>query len=138
MNVCCVPLKGMGFCCMKADRDDLYYIAVILKHCTRIQELTKRFNGSLQMLIDDYAYEQSVVLSFIQIGEAAKGLSKEFVSKYSQVDWSAVCKFRDKITHHYDEIEEDIVWDSIEKDIPLLKSFCEKITDEKLGRMRLF
>lgn len=112
---------------MKTERDDGYYLERILKHCLKVEKFTKRFNGSLQMLEEDDAYEQAVVLSFIQIGEAAKQLSDDFVKRYDGVDWKEICKFRDKITHHYDEIEEEIIWDSIEVDIPMLKTYCKKV-----------
>lgn len=53
-----------------------------------------------------------------QIGEQAKRSDKRLETHYDY-DWSKVMKFRDFIDHQYGSIDFEIVWDVIEKDVPL-------------------
>ncbi|MCQ2380860.1 MAG: DUF86 domain-containing protein [Acidaminococcaceae bacterium] len=115
---------------MKNKQNDIYYLQKIIEHCENIDGFNKRFGGSLKMLYEDLAYMQSVVLSLQQIGENAKRLSDDLVCKYNGVSWHDVCQTRDKVTHHYDGIDRNIVWEILSEDIPVLKNYCEKILKE--------
>jgi len=84
-------LEGIGFCSMKHEFDDKYYIGRILTHCLNIEDFNKRFDGSYKVLLTD------------------------------------LCRTRDKITHHYDGIDKELVWEIVSVNIPELKVYCEKI-----------
>ena len=51
-----------------------------------------------------------------------KGLDKltngTFLSNYPQIYWSGVMRMRDKIAHHYFEIDPDVVFSTVEENIP--------------------
>jgi len=115
---------------MKHEFDDKYYVGRILTHCLNIEDFNKRFDGSYKTLLSDLAYLQAIVFSIVQIGENAKNLSSQFIIKYSGIPWSDLCKTRDKITHHYDGIDKELVWEIVSVNIPELKSYCEKILGE--------
>ncbi|MBQ0067614.1 MAG: DUF86 domain-containing protein [Phascolarctobacterium sp.] len=115
---------------MKIDRDNKYFIELIVKHCQRIHDFTKRFNGSKKMLLQDMAYQECVTMSILQIGENANNLDDDFKKNYNEQPWDDIIKARHKITHHYDEIDVDFVWEIINNDLPLLQKYCEKILNE--------
>lgn len=41
-----------------------------------------------------------------------------FLPRYPEIYWSGVMRMRDKIAHHYFEIDAEVVYNTIEKDIP--------------------
>ena len=73
----------------------------------------------------------AICMSLIALGEAVKGLDKqthgELLSHYPEVYWSGAMRMRDKIAHHYFEIDTDVVFSTIQEDIPLMKSAIDKI-----------
>jgi uncharacterized protein with HEPN domain len=60
------------------------------------------------------------------IGQAIKDLDEELKLKNPHVEWREAGRFRDKVTHHYLDIDYRVVWDVVETDLPPLR---EKIYD---------
>ena len=46
---------------------------------------------------------------------------------YPEIYWSVVMRMRDKIAHHYFEIDTDVVFTTIEEDIPPMKDVIERM-----------
>ena len=73
----------------------------------------------------------AICMNLIALGEAVKGLDKqthgELLPKYPEVYWSGVMRMRDKIAHHYFEIDTDVVFRTIQEDIPQMKVVVDKI-----------
>ena len=64
------------------------------------------------------------------IGESLKKVEKfdtDFFSSYPETDWSKIINLRDFISHHYDMLNHEIIFDICEEHIPRLKSQIEKI-----------
>ena len=60
------------------------------------------------------------------IGEAANKIPEDFKQKHLEIDWRAIIGMRNIIAHGYFTIDSDIIWDTIQKDIPeLLSKFKE-------------
>lgn len=55
------------------------------------------------------------------IGEAVKRLSAEFKAQMPQIPWKEIAGFRDKAIHDYASLNAAIVWETINKDLPILK-----------------
>lgn len=72
-------------------------------------------------------YQDACALVFIQIGEFVGRLSDEFKAEYCEMPWQSIKVMRNKNAHNYDYILFDLVWDTIQEDIPELKQYLEKI-----------
>lgn len=79
----------------------------------------------------------AVCMNLIAIGEAVKNLNKvtrgELLPKYPQVYWDGVMRMRDKIAHHYFEVDADVVYSTIIEDIPMLKKTIQQMLDDIRG-----
>ena len=76
----------------------------------------------------------AICMNLIALGEAVKGLDKltngELLPKYPEVYWGGVMRMRDKIAHHYFEIDAEVVFMTIKEDLPPMKSTVNRmITD---------
>ena len=73
----------------------------------------------------------AICMNLVTLGEAVKGLDKqthgELFAKYPEIHWSGVMRMRDKIAHHYFDIDTDVVFRTIEKDIPQMMEVVDKI-----------
>jgi uncharacterized protein with HEPN domain len=56
------------------------------------------------------------------MGEATKRLSREFREQHPEAPWDDIAGMRDVVSHQYDRIDLDIVWQVIQRNIPDLLS----------------
>jgi uncharacterized protein with HEPN domain len=54
------------------------------------------------------------------IGEAARRVSRDFCDAHSEVPWQAIIGMRHRVVHDYLNLDEDILWDTVTKDLPVL------------------
>ncbi len=73
-------------------------------------------------LMEDALHLHAVVHNVQVIGEAVYKLSPEFKSLHPQTQWAVIEKMRHVLVHDYYQIDFDILWDVIQKDLPILKS----------------
>jgi uncharacterized protein with HEPN domain len=59
------------------------------------------------------------------IGEAARALSPELRSRHPDVPWSEIVGMRTILVHRYFDVDADVVWAAIERDLPPLRSWLE-------------
>jgi uncharacterized protein with HEPN domain len=76
----------------------------------------------------------AICMNLIALGETVKGLDKQtegqFLKNYPDVYWKGVMGIRDKISHHYFEIDTDVVFRTIEEDIPMMIPVVEKMISD--------
>lgn len=54
------------------------------------------------------------------VGEAAKQTSGAARAEHPEVPWSAAARMRDRLIHHYFDINLDVLWARITEDLPVL------------------
>ena len=76
----------------------------------------------------------AICMNLIAIGEVAKNLDKitksELFPLYPDIYWSGVMRMRDKIAHHYFEIDTDVVFQTIEEDIPQMLPVINRMLND--------
>ena len=60
------------------------------------------------------------------IGEAARRLSPEARNAFPEIPWKLVTAMRNILIHDYDDVDLDVVWDTIQRDVPPLIVRLEK------------
>jgi uncharacterized protein with HEPN domain len=62
------------------------------------------------------------VLYHIQvIGEAANGISPEFLKQHQTIPWKDIIAMRHLLVHQYFGIDLDEIWNTAQQDLPRLK-----------------
>ena len=76
----------------------------------------------------------AICMNLIALGETVKGLDKltegKLLNNYPDVYWKGVMGMRDKNTHHYFEIDTDVVFRTIEEDIPEMLPIVERMISD--------
>ena len=84
----------------------------------------------------------AVCMNLIALGEAVKNLDKvsdgELLPKYNQIQWGGIMRMRDKIAHHYFEVDAEVVLLTVKEDIPLVKSIIDQMTRNKSDIQRQY
>jgi len=70
---------------------------------------------------------RSVELDFIIIGEAASQIPEEVEEQHPEIPWSLMRAMRNRIVHAYFKIDEKLMWDTIQRDLPPLISQLQKL-----------
>ena len=112
-------------------KDNLVYLRHILDAIHRIEEYIE--GVEYEDFMNNNLIQAGVMREIEITGEATKGLMQGFKEKYPDIPWKKMSGMRDKLIHDYFGVDLDAVWDTVEKDIPLLK---DKIKDiiEKEGK----
>ena len=107
---------------------DKRIILLIIEHCLTIESVVSTLDK--QQFENDTILKNSVCFDVLQIGELAKSLSDDFISKYDQMPWKDIKGMRDKIVHGYDTLLIDKVWRTATEDIKPLREYCESIIEK--------
>ena len=104
---------------------DLIYVGHMLdmarKAVSKTQELSR----------EAYDADENLRLALIHlvqvIGEAARQVSRPFTERHSEIPWSEIIGMRHKVVHDYLGVDEDVVWQVVTQDLPLLVAALEPI-----------
>jgi len=78
----------------------------------------------------DFRINFAVVRALEIIGEAAKRLPEELRRRNPDIPWKGMAGMRDRIIHGYDNVDYQIVWEVVKRDIPQIRPKLEQILIE--------
>ena len=85
---------------------------------------------------EDFAKDKktynAVIRSLEVIGEAAHHLPDSVKDSYRDIPWRKMKDFRNILAHEYFGVDQDIVWETIQKQIIPLKPLIDDILKESL------
>ncbi len=68
------------------------------------------------------------------LGEAVKRLPDELRQQYPAVPWKLVAGMRDRVSHGYDAVDYQTLWDAVQEDLPVLLATVEEmLRDLEIG-----
>ncbi|HDH31284.1 MAG TPA: DUF86 domain-containing protein [Candidatus Wolfebacteria bacterium] len=108
-----------------SKREDKLYIADIKDSIKKIEEYTKGLD--FDEFVKDSMAMDAVVRNLTIIGEAAKNIPEEIKSKNPHIAWTEAISMRNKVTHEYFGVDEDILWQTIKEDLPILKKQISRL-----------
>ncbi|MBU1165255.1 DUF86 domain-containing protein [Patescibacteria group bacterium] len=69
----------------------------------------------------------AVVRNLEVIGEAAKNVPTDFKNEHKDIPWNKIAGMRNIIAHEYFSVDLEILWQTVQQDIPELKKLINKI-----------
>ena len=92
--------------------------------------------GKQRRDLDDDEVLRLALTKLVEIvGEAAKSITAEGRASMPEVPWRAAARMRDRLVHHYFDINLDVLWQTITEDLPQLLAILpsEDEPDRLLG-----
>lgn len=109
------------------QKDDLVYVGHMLDKTLEAMNLVK---GKDRTDYDSEASIRYALAHLLQIiGEAARRISPDFCKVHPEIPWKAIIGMRHKVVHDYMSVDEDVVWDTVQQELPPLIKLLNKIVN---------
>jgi uncharacterized protein with HEPN domain len=104
-----------------------------LDHMTQAIELAVGYVRGMERpeFLADRRTQQAVIFNLIVLGEAATKILDayaEFAAKTDAIPWASMKGMRNRIAHGYFDIDLDIVWETVQSDLPALLESIREIS----------
>lgn len=108
-----------------SQKDEGVYIRHIIDNSNKAINFVKDISR------EDFDNDEKLRLALTHllqiIGEAVRRISPEFRAIYSQIPWKGIVGMRSKVVHDYLNVDEDVVWATVQNDLAPLVIELEKI-----------
>ena len=78
-------------------------------------------------------YLDAISMRLQVVGESVRKIQKikpSLLKRYSEIEWDKIARFRDFVSHHYSQVDHEIVFDICKVHIPQLKAALNKIRSD--------
>jgi uncharacterized protein with HEPN domain len=106
-----------------SPRDWRERIQDIIDSAREIQSFMGGYN--FERFRQDVKTIRAVELNFIIIGEAVNGIPEKVQDAHPEVPWHLMRSMRNRLVHVYFEVDPQLVWDTVQNDLPALISALE-------------
>lgn len=100
---------------------DKVYIDRIVKYAKKINRYMDEVKSFSEFEKNEEKID-AVILNLEQIGESAKKLSDETKQRYQSIHWPSIIGLRNMISHEYEGVKLNIIYDITTVNIPELLS----------------
>jgi uncharacterized protein with HEPN domain len=101
--------------------------ARLLEVLDAIARVFRHAQAGRDAFFENEVVHDAVLYRIGSVGESVKGLSSPFRERHPNVAWKQIAGIRDVVNHKYHGIDLNIVWETIERDLPDLKTSIERI-----------
>ena len=112
-------------------RPEQLYLTDIVEAADAIVEFVAGLDEAA--FYQDANTQSAVLQKLIVIGEAAARLPQKFRDQYSSIEWRDIVAFRNILVHSYFSVKIDIVWETIQHDVPALRRQIVRILEQDYG-----
>jgi len=86
---------------------------------------------SIAAFREDWKAQSIVLHQLLVLGEAVKRLSPGFREAHPDISWRKMAGLRDILIHCYDTIDAETVWEIVDRDLPPLIAFLERVAPRR-------
>jgi uncharacterized protein with HEPN domain len=97
------------------------YLDHILQAIERIARYTAGMNEA--EFVNSELVQDAVIRNIEIIGEASNNLQRvapEFAARHNDIPWQIMYAMRNRVSHAYDKVDAEIVWKTVQEDLPAL------------------
>ena len=93
---------------------------------THILDSLSRIQKFVEHSAKDEKTASAVLYELTIIGEAARVIGDSLKAELNLIPWIDIVGMRNRIVHEYFSIDYEILWNTVEKDLPALKQIIEE------------
>lgn len=107
------------------------YLGHILQAIERIDRYTADMDEA--GFLNSELVQDAVIRNIEIIGEASNNIQRvapEFAAQHDDVPWLVMYTMRNRVSHGYDKVDLEIVWKTIQCDLPTLYQQVQEVAEE--------
>lgn len=97
------------------------YIAHVVEAIEKIEKYLRNVSDIHQFVSNDMLFD-AVLREMEIIGEAASNIGADFRDAHTNIPWKKMISLRNILIHEYFGVNEQIVWNTCQDDLPQLKA----------------
>lgn len=110
-----------------------------LGHILQAMERIDRYTACLDELgfLGNELVQDAVIRNIEVIGEASNNIQRAdsvFAARHSDIPWQIMYTMRNRVSHGYDTIDLEIVWQTIQHDLPGLRAQIQRALADISGQ----
>jgi len=105
------------------SRDDRLLFEDMVSSCRKIIRYAHGLTFE-QFLADEKTFD-AILRHLMVLGEAAKLVPTDVRERYPAIPWRRIAGLRDVAIHRYFGLDEEILWDVVEREVPALLPLVE-------------
>ncbi len=110
-------------------RDDRFYLRHIVGCISLIDPYT---SGGVEPFAASTLIQDAVLRNLHVLAESSQRLSNNIKAAHPEIEWRQLAAFRNILVHNYLGLQIDQVWETVQRELPVLKAQMSAILD-KLG-----
>jgi uncharacterized protein with HEPN domain len=115
-----------------SSRDPQVTLLQIQDAALKTQEICSE-HASLELLLKDWKATAALERFIEIIGEAVKRLPADLRDEHPEIPWKEIAGTRDRLSHGYDDLDYQVLWDAVQTDIPELLPVIESMLKKFQG-----
>lgn len=113
------------------SRDISLYLSDIIESIDDVTGFTKDMD--YEDFLNDKKTIHAVMNCIEIIGEASKNVPAEIQQKKPDIPWKDMARMRDKCIHFYFGVDYTILWDTVKKNLPPLRTLVQILLNDLRG-----
>jgi uncharacterized protein with HEPN domain len=105
-------------------KDDNVYLRHMRDALDRIASYT---SAGREAFAEQTVVQDAVLRNLEIVGEASKRVSEQVKVNAPEVPWRIIAGMRDKLIHDYPGVDLDIVWQTVERDLPFVRQHIHRL-----------
>ena len=111
-------------------------LQIILESIVLIEHRFSKINSAEDLVssTDGVLILDAIAMRLQVVGELLKKINKtdkSILENYPEIEWDNIMRLRDIVSHHYEKVDHEIIFDICKNHIPKLKSTIHKIIEKE-------
>lgn len=116
-------------------------LQIIMESIVLIEDRFSKINNADDLVSSDSAILilDGITMRLQVVGELLRKINKmdkSLLEKYPEIEWDKIIRLRDIVSHHYEKLDHEIIFDICKNHIPKLKTTVSKIIESTEGKGR--
>ena len=113
----------------EGSREWRFYVADMIEFAEKVRTYTSGMDQAT--FIDDAVTYDATLRNLELIGEAATHIPMAIRDKHPDVPWRAIIAARNRLAHSYLSVDDDLIWNIIQDDVPKLLPALRGLLDTR-------